>query len=77
MAHRLLSREEQDWRDSRILQKVDLGCDYTDIARAYGLSPHYISNILRRRRHENKKDYQMGNRIRRGINRYCSLDGCN
>jgi cyanate lyase len=72
----LLSKADREWRDQRIAQKAEMGIEYSDIARQYGLSPDYIGCMLRRRRtSEGKENRKVGNTGPRGLWRYGSACG--
>lgn len=49
MTHRL-SDEERECRDKRIEYLMSIGSSRMDIGRAYGLTPHSVTNIIYRRR---------------------------
>jgi transposase len=75
MAHRLLSKDEQEARDLRIVRLADMGVLYADIARATGISAGTIGTILKRRRHEGKTSSRVGSGRANSFNRLDAVDG--
>ena len=72
---RRLPPDERERRDLRIVKLANLGVLHSDIARAVGLSPDTIGELLRRRKREGKTSCQVGSGTNNRFGRLDAVDG--
>ena len=74
--HRL-SESDRKERNEKILRMVEIGAEYQDIGRRYGLARDTIAQIVREARHDQKRKIRSWGNNHFSLERASSVDGCN